>query len=167
MKQIFSTAKIALAAASMTMIASSATAQSGQPRLEKAIAFESKTVFDVKEESANIFDAMWQSDSINLPELGLRKVSHSAPDANGWVRNEMQVGADWNGLHLNKLGYDGIRQSGVGAYRMHFRENATRVQRKLVAMGLKMQDNGESYCNMDVKVQPEGNGSVLYVSFMC
>ena len=168
MKQIITFAKTSAAAIVLAVLGSPVSAQPAQPTLEKAIAFEQGTAFEVKEESNNIFDAMWQSDQIDLPELGLRRISHSEPDQKGWVRNEMQVGADWNGLYLTKLGYDGLENSGVGAYRMHFSDNVNVVQRKLASLGMKTDSlTDDSYCDMDVKVRPETGGSVLYVSFIC
>lgn len=153
--------------AAAAMLASGATAQQ-QPQLEQAIAFQQDTVFQVQPESETIFDALWSNDSVNVPELGLRQVSHSEAGADGWVRNEMRIGADWNGLYMTKLGYDGIRQSGVGAYRMHFADSPSKVTAKLRAMGMKLDGrDDDAFCDTQAQIERDGGGTVLYISFVC
>jgi len=167
MKRIHKFVKTGGAIAAIAMLASSVTAQP-QPRIENAIAFQQDTVFQVQPGSESIFDAMWSNDSVNVPELGLRRISHSEANADGWVQNEMQIGAEWNGLYMTKLGYDGVRQSGIGAYRMHFAESAAKVRNKMRDLGMKLDGkDDDSFCDTEAQVKPDGNGSVLYISFIC
>ena len=138
-------------------------------KLEKAIAFDSGTAFEMKNDGSSIFDLLWKRDSINIPGAGLRKVSHSTDDSNGWVRNEIDLQAKWNGLKLRKLGYDGIENSGVGTYRMHFDDDAATVRSRLIALGMKFisDPDDDSLCDTQAQVKGELTGSVLLVSHIC
>ena len=157
------------AVALVSFSAAPAQAQYQGATLEKTIAFQSGTAFEMTNDNASVFDLLWNRESLDLPGIGLRRISHSTATSDGWVRNEIDVGAKWNGLNLRKIGYDGIENSGVGTYRMHFAESAAAVQSRFQALGMKFSNKGDSdsFCETEARVQTEERGSVLTVSHIC
>lgn len=142
--------------------------------LDTVIAFDNPSDPWLSEASDRIFSSVWTKASTQLavPGIGLTKVSTTAA-GNGWVANDVPISGDWHGLRMTGFSLNGMPQSGVGSYVLHFADAPGQVVGTLDAMGFpvtgvgKDTRTGDADCGTKLRVDGEGLGSSFTISFAC
>ena len=142
--------------------------------LDQVIAFDNPSDPWLSESSDRIFKSVWYKSSTQLavPGVGLTMVSTSTAD-NGWVANDVPIRGDWHGLRMTGFSLNGVPQSGVGAYVLHFADAPGEVVRTLDAIGFPVAAvgretrTGDESCGAKLRVDKDGLGSAFTISFAC
>ncbi len=141
--------------------------------LDKVVAFDNPADPWLSEDSDKIFNSVWTkaSSQLAVPGIGLTKISTNAA-ADGWVSNHVPINGDWHGLKMTGFSLNGVPQSGVGAYVLHFAEAPGRVVGTLNSMGFPVKAGsetrtGENDCGAKLRVDGKGMGSTFTISFAC
>lgn len=142
--------------------------------LDKVVAFDNPSDPWLTEESDRIFSSVWTkaSSQLAVPGVGLTRISTSAA-ANGWVSNDIPISGDWHGLKMTGFSLNGVPQSGIGAYVLHFSDAPGRVIGTLNTMGFPIKAEGsetrtgDADCGTKLRVDGKGMGSTFTISFAC
>lgn len=171
-----STALHALAAAALiaTAIQPAIAEARASVALDKVVAFDNPSDPWFTQESDRLFSSVWTTATSELavPGVGLTKISSSAA-ANGWVSNHVPISGDWHGLNMTGFSLNGLPQSGVGAYVLHFSDAPGRVVGTLGSMGFPVNSvgsetrTGDTDCGAKLRVDGAGLGSTFTISFAC
>ncbi len=164
-----------IAASSATFVALPAEADArAAGDLSAIIAFENPSDPWLSEKSDSIFSPVWAESkaSLSIPGKGLVPVSAGDAPA-GWSSNSVSLEGRWNGLAMTRFDLNGVPNSGIGSYVLHFNEAPATVVARLDRLGFPVRkvgsevSTGDSDCGAKMRVEGQALTSTFTISFAC